>query len=119
MTDAAHLPDGDYAIAEILGHRTIVGRIAEVERFGTKMLAIEPLFADQLHPAIFVGGASIYQLTPCNADVARKEQPRERWQLPSSIAVTIPKPALPEPEQVDGEDEPAFAPSFLTGNDDE
>lgn len=109
------LPEGDYAIAEILGHRTIVGRFAEVERFGTKFLAIEPLFADQLYPPIFVGGSSIYQLTPCSADVARKEQPRERYQLPSSIAVTIPKPSLPAPEL----EEPEFAPGFLAGGDDD
>ncbi|MDC7808820.1 hypothetical protein [Sphingomonas koreensis] len=115
---ASSLPEGDYAIAEILGHRTIVGRIAEVERFGTKFLAIEPLFADQLYPPIFVGGSSIYQLTPCSAEVARKEQPRERYQLPSSIAVTIPKPALPAPGLDDDEDA-KFTPAFLTGDDDD
>ncbi|MFD2578766.1 hypothetical protein ACFSTD_09620 [Novosphingobium colocasiae] len=42
--DASALPEGEYAIVEALGHRTLVGRVAEVERFGTKMLQVEPLF---------------------------------------------------------------------------
>ena len=37
--------DGEYAIVELFGHTTLVGRVAEVERFGAKMLALEPIFA--------------------------------------------------------------------------
>lgn len=33
-------PPGEYAICELFGHTTLVGRITEIERFGTKMLAI-------------------------------------------------------------------------------
>ena len=40
----SNYPPGDYAIVELLGHTTLVGRITEVEKFGTKMLAIETLF---------------------------------------------------------------------------
>jgi hypothetical protein len=29
------LPEGDYAIVELIGHQTLVGRFAEVDRFGT------------------------------------------------------------------------------------
>lgn len=91
-------PLGDYAIVEVLGHRTIVGRIAEVERFGTKMLAIEPIWQDELLPAVMIGGASIYQLTSCSAEVAFAKQPRAAYQLPPSIAATVPAPALPAPD---------------------
>jgi hypothetical protein len=50
MTDiqiiaAGGMPPGEYAIVEILGHRALVGRVSEIERFGTKMLQVEPLFA--------------------------------------------------------------------------
>lgn len=79
-------PPGEYAIVEILGHRTIVGRFEEVERFGTKMLAIEPLFDGRLLPAIFVGGGSIYQCTP---EIALKQAPRHDYQLPASITAAI------------------------------
>jgi hypothetical protein len=52
VASAAELPPGEYAIVELLGHTTIVGRIGEVERFGAKMMAIEPLFAGALLPVI-------------------------------------------------------------------
>lgn len=91
------LPDGDYAIVELLGHTTLVGRITEVERFGTKMLAIEPLFAGRLLPPVFQGGASIYRLTPCSATVAWAKQPRANYQLPPAILAIVPPEALPAP----------------------
>lgn len=83
-------PPGDWAIVEIMGHTTMVGRITEVERFGTKMLAIEPLYAGQLLGPIFQGGASIYRLTPCSAEIAFKEQPTKSWQLPAPVKLIVP-----------------------------
>lgn len=88
------LPDGEYAILEALGHRTLIGRISEVERFGTKLCAIEPIYAGALLPAVLLGGASIYQLTPCSSDVALQKAPKHRWQMPSSIVAILPAPAL-------------------------
>src|ERR1700733_15393493 len=83
-------PPGEYAIVEIMGHSTLVGRIAEVERFGAKMLAIEPLFSGIFLGVIYHGGASIYRLTPCSAEVAFKEQPTRSWQLPPAIQKVVP-----------------------------
>jgi len=108
MTDeiepsAPSYPAGEYAIVEVLGHRTLVGRVAEVERFGTKLLAIEPIFKDALLPAALVGGSSIYQFTSCSAEIAFARQPRERYQLPTSISATLPeeeRQALPRPDDV-------------------
>lgn len=94
-------PAGDYAIVEIMGHRTIVGRISEVIRFGTTMLQIEPIWQDGLLPGVMISGASIYQLTPCTAATAFAEQPKHHWQLPSSIGITVPKPTLPAPAQLE------------------
>ena len=45
---AGAMPEGEYAIVEILGHRTLVGRVTEVDRFSCKMLQIEPLFAEPM-----------------------------------------------------------------------
>lgn len=94
-TPAAPLPrpEGEYAIVEVLGHRTIVGRIREVERFGAKLLAIEPIWQDALLPAVLIGGGSIYQMTPRSPDVAFVRQPRQHYQLPPSIGATVPAPA--------------------------
>lgn len=95
---SAVLPDGEYAIVELLGHRTLIGRIAEVERFGTKMLAIDPIFQGRLLPTLYHGGASIYGLTPCTKEVAADKAPSNTWQLPSAVAATLP-PALIEADK--------------------
>lgn len=102
------MPAGDYAIVEALGHRTMVGRVAEVERFGTKMLKVEPLFDDWLLDPVFVGGTSLYQFTPCSAEVAFARRPRALYQLPPSVAATVPVAALPSNDEL---------PSFLSDDD--
>jgi hypothetical protein len=100
ISTAADLPDGDYAIAEIMGHSTMIGRFAEVERFGTKMLQLEPIWENKLLPAVFVGGSSLYRFTPCTREVAFARQPTGRYQLPDAVRATLPpevRPALPAP----------------------
>ena len=106
LRPAATLPDGDYAIVEILGHRTLIGRVSEVERFGTKLLQVEPVFADELLTAVLIGGGSLYAFTPCMATVAAARQARKRWQLPASLVATLPPEALPAPDDVDDVAEP-------------
>ena len=91
-------PPGDYAIVELFGHTTLVGRVAEVERFGAKMLALEPIFRDTMLPAVFHGGASIYRMTPCSAEVAYKQQPRREYQLPDAVRAIVPPLVLAAPE---------------------
>ena len=95
---AGKLPDGEYAIVEILGYSTLVGRIAEVERFGTKMMAVECLFRGELLPVIFQGGASIYRMTPCSKAVAWHRGPKHTYQLPPAVAAIVPPELLPPPE---------------------
>ena len=90
-------PEGDFAIVELFGHTTLVGRIAEVEKFGAKFLAMEPLFNGTLLPAIFHGGAAIYRLTPCSVDVAFKRQPTHAYQLPPAVMAIVPPALLPNP----------------------
>lgn len=110
------LPAGEYAIVEVLGHRTFIGRIGEVERFGVKLLAVEPLFNDMLLPPVFIGGASIYQLSPVPAEVAARRQPRYQYQLPDSVSAALP-PAADEEDrrsEVDDDDVDFFAPEFLS-----
>lgn len=99
MAEAVTLPAGDYAIVEVLGHRTIVGRIEEIERFGTKLMSIEPLFNGQLLGAVLIGGSSIYQFTPCSAETAATRSPKHAWQLPASVVAVMPPELLPPPEE--------------------
>lgn len=108
MPDANGYPPGEYAIVELFGHATLVGRVEEVERFGTKMLAIEPLFRDTLLPAVLHGGAAVYRFTRCSAEVAWKRQPTRSYQLPSAILCIVP-PLLLEA--------PAAAPTLVAEED--
>lgn len=94
-------PEGDYAIVELFGHTTMVGRIGEVERYGTKMLSIEPLFAGKLLDVVLHGGAAIYRLTLCSAEVAFKEQPTQAYMLPPSVKAIVPTALLASAETVD------------------
>lgn len=114
MTDAtipgAALPDGDYAIVEQLGHRTLIGRVSEVERFGTKLMQVEPLFQGRLLDPILIGGGTLYAFTPCTAEVAARRGPTKAYQLPPSIIATLPPAALPAPDEV-------LEPTFLDADD--
>jgi hypothetical protein len=110
ITTAADLPEGEYAIVEALGHRTLVGRVAEIERFGTKMLQVEPLFGAVMLGPVLLGGGSIYQFTPCKPEIAYARRPQQAYNLPASIAATVPAIALPSNEEL---------PSFLAEHEDE
>jgi hypothetical protein len=99
---ADSLPEGEFAIVEAFGHRTLVGRVAEVERFGTKMLQVEPFFGDVMLGPVLLGGGSIYQFTPCTASIAYARRPRATYELPSSVAATIPPIALPSNAELPG-----------------
>ena len=113
------LPEGQYAIVELMGHTTLVGRVTEIERFGTKMMGIEVLFAGQLLPVILQGGAAIYRLTMCSLETAWKGQhkPEHIWRLPDPIKAIVPAALLPAPgptpmpfpgadERIDDDDQP-------------
>lgn len=110
----AELPDGEYAIVEVLGHRTYVGRVTEVDRFGSKLMSIEPIYKGALLPPVLVGGGSLYQFTACSKEAAAKRGPKQLWQLPTSVACLLPPEALPAPSE---DEESEFAPAFLQGDD--
>jgi len=83
------LPDGEYAIVECLGHRTLIGRVCEVERFGAKLCQIEPIWSDGLLPAVYVAGASLYAYTPCTRETAWKRRATDEYQLPAPIRARL------------------------------
>lgn len=99
------IPDGDFAIVELFGHTTLVGRITEVEQFGAKMLAIQPLFNGAELPVVLHGGAAIYRLTRVSRPIAWERQPKEEWGLPAAIKALIPPAALPAPYRGEFEDD--------------
>ena len=85
----APTPDGDsgweWAVVEVFGHRRHVGRIREVETFGTKMLRIDvPVYPDRAAVAPerwetrLYGGGSIFSISYTDeASVRRANLPYE------------------------------------------
>lgn len=117
---ATDMPDGEYAIVEVQGHRTLIGRVTEIERFGTKLMQVEPLFNDVMLGPVLVHGSMLYQFTPCSAAVAFQRRPTENYQLPATVFATVPALALPSNEEGamffgDSEDEDVDADTFERG----
>lgn len=90
-------PPGDYAIVEFMGHQTLIGRVAEVTRFGAAMLQIEPIFAGALLPPVLQGGSAIYRFTSCTAAIAFARAPKatQRYALPDVLRAVMPQALLP------------------------
>lgn len=97
------LPDGEYAIVEILGHRTLVGRISEIERFGSKLLQVEPIYQGKLLDPVIHHGSVIYGLTPCSKEVAAERAPKQDWQLPAPVRARL-EPSLLTGPSLDDEE---------------
>jgi hypothetical protein len=98
MGEPNELPDGDYAIVEMLGHRTLVGRVTEVERFGSKLLQIEVIFNNTLLIPTLHNGSAVYAFTPCSREVAAARQATKTWQLPPSLVAAAPPASLAPPQ---------------------
>lgn len=103
---ADNLPEGEFAIVEVLGHRTLIGRVSEIERFGTKMLQVEPFFGESMLGPVLLGGSSIYQFTPCSAETAFERRATRNYELPASVFATVPAAALPPADPLDDEEVP-------------
>lgn len=71
----------EYAKVELMGHRVRVGQVAEVERFGVKLLRITFLENDAQTVGVEeYGGASIFCVTPITREeVAAHEAKLCRW----------------------------------------
>lgn len=66
------VPAEEWARVEVFGHRSHVGRVSEVERFGAKMLRIDvPTIDPAIFETHFYGGGSIFSMTPTTEEAAR------------------------------------------------
>lgn len=113
------LPDGEYAIVECLGHQTLVGRCSEIERFGTKLLAIEPVWEGQLLPVTYRGGASIYAFTPCTKEVALAKCAKNKWDLPRASLITMPPALIAAQEQKEADEQAEREARWARDDDDD
>lgn len=110
MNEVTQRPEGIYAIVECFGHQKMVGRVQEVERFGTKMLQIEAILRGELLPPRLVGGGAIYAMTMVEPEIAFTHGASADWELPESLRHTIPAAMLPPPDFRDGGE---YVPDFL------
>ena len=96
-TAPVDLPDGSYAIVELMGHQKMVGRVEEVEEFGIKMLKVEALFNGMLLDPVLQHPQALYRISPCSAQVAWDRQPRQAYYLPDALRARLTPAQLPPP----------------------
>jgi hypothetical protein len=97
----------EYAIVELMGHVRHVGRLTEVERFGTKMGRIDVPKGGKFEEgftSVFFSGGSIYRVTPC--DLATVE--RANWPYEPAGRLTYSEPEIDNEDQDEFADEPSF-----------
>lgn len=94
------LPEGDYAVVEVMGHRRYVGRVAEVLQYGKAMCGVEIVFRDGLLDQVLIGGGSIFAVTPCSRESAWASRARHAWQLPKPSADAVTPPAVLEQRDI-------------------
>lgn len=94
----------EWAVVEIMGYHKCAGRIAEVERFGAKMLRVDIPAGDSFVTEFF-GGQSIYRLRPATEEVARAVAAQLGDPRPSApVSYRLPAPR-DEMDQHEDEDE--------------
>ena len=102
-TEAPTFPDGNYAKVEMMGHRTVWGRVSEIERFGTKMCQVEPICGGRLLTPILTTGASIYCLTPVSAVTAFGMAPKSPgWSDDTLKLLAAPAEAIKDEHPIEG-----------------
>lgn len=89
-----------WAVLEVMGHRRHAGLVTEVSIAGAQMLRIDipgPTASDPVQATHFYGGGSIFCLTPCTEELARREANPPKWSTY----------ALPAPHEDDDETDAA------------
>jgi hypothetical protein len=105
VNSGAKAPDYAWAILELLGRRTLAGRVYEVQRFGSVLGAIDiPDTSPTATPDTFrrtqlFNAGSIYCLTYCTEEAARAAAAQQqRWEQPETHYQALPARTAQEPE---------------------
>jgi hypothetical protein len=89
MSDDTAPTFDEWAIAELMGHRRLAGRVREVQIAGAGFLRLDiPAAGDDPARTQFISPGSVYALHPVDEDTARAAaaalpvaEPVERWRL--------------------------------------
>lgn len=106
-----------WAIVELLGHKTLAGRVSEQPIAGASLLRIDvpetpedtrwsQVYAATAAYTKLVGVGSIYAITPCTEEVARRAA-RELERGNDPIPVTLPPQRQLVPATAAAEEQPA------------
>lgn len=72
-------PAEQWALVEIFGHRSHMGRLVEVERFGAKLMRVDVPTADpNVFETHYYGGSAIFSIRPMTEEAVRKSVARQR-----------------------------------------
>lgn len=95
-----------WAIVELMGHVRYGGRLTEEQHFGTTLGRVDVPQHDGGFATHFFGGSSIYQVTPCSEETARKVASFS-WPRPVHQA-ELPSGADPDDAAFDDDEEDPF-----------
>lgn len=82
-----------FCILELMGHRKLAGMVREVTIAGAGFLRLDVPSVDGTVATQFIPPSSLYCLTPCSEDIARRfsqhnqPQPVTRYELPAPAPV--------------------------------
>ena len=99
-----------WAILELMGHRRLAGKVSQAEMYGAAFCRIDVPDGDGFTTQYY-GGSSIYALTPCAEDTARRASvlsrpaPVHAWELPPQLpGATSQRDDTEEEDEPDDED---------------
>lgn len=91
--------DLGWCIVELMGHVRLAGRVREQPLFSVNMLRLDiPGEGEAWLSTQYIGGASLYRVTPCGEEIARavaarsQPEPAHRWELPPAYEPAPPAP---------------------------
>lgn len=78
-----------WVVLELMGHVRLIGQVAEVEVFGSKLGRIDVLQRDGSTLTQYFGAASVYRITPTTEEAAREMmKPYEPFRYNPSLLST-------------------------------
>jgi len=98
-----------WAVVEVLGHHVYAGRVTETTLAGVAFLRVDiPELPDRAAAFTkYVGGSSIYAITPCTEAVARRVA-EERRARPVELVDLNARPAIAAPDDDEQEGDIPF-----------
>jgi hypothetical protein len=106
-----------WGVVEVMGHSRYAGRISEYAELGVPLVRVE-IPETAMHPAHekLLGAASIFRITPCTEDVARRVAEQCSVSPLSLVGLPSVEPArigCDDEDSEDEEDEEQFGPEYL------